>query len=149
MGLYTLRLPGCRLIQVGIAERIEELQIHLPEMKIPCAHLLDARILGYLVCGNRIRSEQASPLPAGVLSAGEHLVSKSLYKSKVTQNPQRMASSFFSRKRQWNVFDLFQRLEHGLLGQIERESNCIFRVHSILLLGLWPRTNPRVYLFFG
>src|SRR5579872_4055952 len=32
MLLYALRLPGGRLIQVGIAERIEELQIHLPEM---------------------------------------------------------------------------------------------------------------------
>src|SRR3984893_15650489 len=149
MGLYTLRLPGCRLIQVGIAQRIEELQIHLPEMKIPCAHLLDTRILRYLVCGNRIRSEQTSPLRAGVLSAGEHLVGKSFHKSEVAQNPQRVASSFFSRKRQWNIIDLCQGFEHGFLGKIERESNCIFRVHSLLLLDLWPRTNPRVYLSSG
>src|SRR6266481_733269 len=114
MLLYALRLPGRLLIQVGIAERIEELQIHLPEMKIPCAHLLNARILGYLVCGNRIRSEQASPLRAGVLSAGEHLVSKSLYKSQVAQNPQWVAPSFAGRKRQRDIINVFQGLEHGL-----------------------------------
>src|SRR5438067_840328 len=118
-------------------------------MKIPGAHLLDGRILGCLVCGRRIRSEQASPLRSDVLSAGEHLVSKSLHKSEVAQNPQGVASSFFSRKRQWNVVDPCQGIEHGSLGKIERESNCIFRVRSLLLLDLCPRTNPRVYLSSG
>src|ERR1700676_3841788 len=105
-------------------------------MKIPCAHFLDRRILRYLVGGNRIRSEQTRPLRGRILSAGEHLVSKSLHNSEVAQHPQGVASSSYSWKRQWNVVDLGQGSEHGLLGKIERESNCIFRIHSLLLLDL-------------
>src|SRR5260370_32168895 len=85
-------LNRCRggLIESGVAERIQQLQILLPQFDILRSNFSEGWIRAGITDSFRALTEQLLPLRHGIFLSEEHLWDEALHHGEMTEHPKRV-----------------------------------------------------------
>src|SRR5712692_3833313 len=101
-----------RLVEIIFAERVQKLQVPLPQFEILLSNLGERWIRAGITDRFRALSEVLLPLRHGILISEEHPWDHAFNHCEMPEDPQRMAPAVRRRERRSGVAHLVDNAEH-------------------------------------
>src|SRR5260370_25309414 len=109
-----------RLVEVGLAQRLQNVQVPFAQLKILLSNLSEGWICAGICDGFRVLSKVLLPLCRGVFFCEECCWNHALNQREMTEDPQRVAPAVRPRKRRSSIAHLLVYTQHRSIRHRQR-----------------------------
>src|SRR5689334_15897964 len=131
-----------RLVEIGLAQRIEKLQVLFPQLKVLLPNLVEWWIRAGIGDRFRVLAKVLLPLCRGILVSEKYGRDHALNQREMTQHPERVAPAIRSRKCSYGATHLVDYTQHCPIRNSHRKLNSLFRLHFLSSWNRLPLSIP-------
>src|SRR5712671_5072892 len=118
-----------RLVEILFAQRLQQIQVLLAQLKILLSNLGERRIGAGIRDGFGVLAKVLLPLCSGILVSEKYRRDRALKQREMAEDPERVAAAVRCRKSRCGAAHLINYAEHRSIRNGQREFNGLFRLH--------------------
>src|SRR5258705_9093116 len=123
-----------RLVEIGLGQRLQNVQVPFAQLKILLSNLSEGWIGAGIGDGFRVLAKVLLPLCRGVFFCEECRWNYALNQREMPEDPERVAPAVRRRKRRCSVAHLVDYTEHHSVRNAQCKFNGVFHVHCLFSL---------------